>query len=168
MTAEARELKGARFARVTQPGGPHRPAAGEAVVDQGGQRGRSTGPPSSKSSSAKILHVKQRVGRRGTPSLVQIGSPVPAGRVRRPRSPDPQDPTPSSTGFPTDWSSQNTKIRVLTRIAYGFRTPTTSSPSPCRTGAATAHPGPGNDRNDSSPTATGGEPAKSPDISVLS
>lgn len=36
--------------------------------------------------------------------------------------------------------SVNTKLRLLTRMAYGFCSPTTSSPSASSTEAATAHP----------------------------
>jgi hypothetical protein len=38
--------------------------------------------------------------------------------------------------------STNTKIRVITRMAYGFTERNTSSPSPCSPSADTAHPYP--------------------------
>lgn len=42
--------------------------------------------------------------------------------------------------------SVNTKIRLITRVAFGFRSPEPSSPSPCSSSAATAQSSPaGND-----------------------
>ena len=38
--------------------------------------------------------------------------------------------------------STNTKIRLLTRVAFGFHNPKRSPPSPCSRSAATAHPCP--------------------------
>jgi transposase len=120
--AQARPLRA-----VEEPRAPHHPTGREARLDRQDRPEAAPGLPAQGRPPAG-LPARLRRGRRGARDLDLLGPPLPHPQLRRPPAPDRHTRGPILAAIEHRLSngrieSVNTKIRLITRVAFGFKSP---------------------------------------------